>query len=126
MNYDQFILNKEKDIDEVGYTISTNPARNAPMIDVEDSQCYAKKRIFDRDGTSTFKYYIKTKTVDNKLCNPWNPTDMDNNAKLSSALNRDPYKFTEVTINGFELYLLFLKGRSTAILDQVERERING
>jgi hypothetical protein len=107
---------------EIGYTKTDNPAREPPAIDANDEHCYAKTIRTEREHGIHYRYYVRGKTTDGFLLDPWDSGDIERNARLASALNRDPYKFVEVSKAGFDLYMLFLRGRSVAYLQKASRE----
>jgi hypothetical protein len=109
---------------EIGFTNTENPHKEPPIIDPQDEKCYAKIIRTERESGLFLRYFVKA-TMDRKLVDPWDTTDLQRNGRLAASMGRDPYMFLEINKMGFDLYMLFLRGRSTAHFDKAAREIIH-
>ena len=106
---------------EIGYTKSDNPHKEPPIVDAQDECCYAKIVRTERNFDIHHRFFVKV-TMDNRLIDPWNEMEMNRNLRLASSMGRDPYHFVEISKQGYDLYMLFLLGRSLAHYDKASRE----
>lgn len=109
---------------EIGYTKVDNPQKKLPIVDANDKECYCKIVRTERTQGIHNRFFVKGK-IDNRLVDPWDDTDLQRNGRYAASIGRDPYKWIEVTKLGFDLYMLFLQGRSPANFDRATRETIN-
>lgn len=111
-------------IQEVGYTISNNIARAAPIIDVSSDECYAKVVITQRNDKQHDKYYVMG-TKAGYLCNPFDFAELQRQNRLMKMVGKGGYVWVPITQDGFKNYLEFLRSNNSLYFTTAQRELSN-